>query len=239
VSDAPDFQEIVHIQTGGALSDAPDWQRNVTGPGGGIVQGFAGDGWVPQTYGIGAWTFPPYVPQVNSAALTRGTLFLTLLPIGATCTVSQVEVLVTTAQATPTTNENFIGIYELDYAVGTQYNLRASTAAGIMDTGFSAANHNLYTFSSSVTLTAGNVYWIAVLCNGSSNSLTLPVSTAATALPGSPEDNWFTNYTVGATTFLQQFYSLRFLTAQTSLPNPLAPTFGLTPLVGPMFFTVQ
>lgn len=227
--DAPDWQNIVTVAPPGAVSDSPDWQTVVTGPGGGVVPGASPDGWTTQFWGTGAWTFPPYVPTVPNTAFVNGRIYFTALPVSTTTTVSTISIVITTALTGPVANENYLGIY-LDSVYdpsGDNYTLVGATAAGTCDTYFTGAG-TMYNIplASPVTLVAGQLYWIALLSTGSSNTLKVLVSSLGT--PASGSGGIFRANQVGPYgTNLEPSVAYEWSGTETSLPNPFAPLDGL------------
>jgi hypothetical protein len=229
--DSPDWQKVVTIVTSGSVTDAPDWQRIVTGPSGGSVPGAAGltDGWTAALFGVGAWTFPPHIPGSGTTSLIRGVLYLTFMPVGVNCTVSNMTLSVVAGQSSPTANENYLGIYEYNYSGGHLYNRVATTAAGTCDAGFASGTNQTHPLSASVSLTAGHVYYAALLCNGSLTSMQVAMSAAGSGAATNPS-GFFTNFVVSGVTFAEPSLAQTYLTGQTSLPATIgAVSSGFAP----------
>lgn len=164
-TDSPDWQEVVTLVSGGSVPDAPDWQRTVTGPGatppvagGATFPDFVPNGTVARTQPMVALggSVGPGVGQIMGMACT---------PI-VSGTVSKVGAFLNTAGGGAVTAECGVAIYSASLTSLTIDLLAAGYGATFA--GFTPPSTYFVDLSSSPNVTAGSVYYLAVLFNGSS-----------------------------------------------------------------------
>jgi hypothetical protein len=165
----------------------------------------AADGFAAADHGLETWTHDPYYAQ-SSLIAVNGTAYFVRLNIRRSVTVDTIHWVIATAGATPTANQNQVGLYS---STGTR--LAVTTVdASISSSGSKA------TAITAQALTAGTFVWVAFLFNAAtpptllrgssfatSPSINLTAATARavvngtglTALPASitPASNSFTN----------------------------------------------
>lgn len=153
--------------------------------------------WLPSDYGLIAWSIDAS-QGANSQVLTSGTLIMVGIKLRTQATVSNVNIVVSTAGAALTAGQNLVGIYD---SAGTQVAQSASQEANWTTTG-----HKQIALTGGPFVLAPGTYYVAILSNGgtpiaipretslASNviNLNLTVATARsaslagqTALPGS------------------------------------------------------
>jgi hypothetical protein len=134
----------------------------------------------PVLYGVSMMTADPTTVQ-GGAAITPGQVFLGGAVASLGTTISAVTFNVT-AHGTPTANQCFVGLYDFDPNILSPHNLLAHSAAGAADTAFGSNGWQTVSFSggASVTLVPGNLYYLALLYNGTAGSL----AAATTAING-------------------------------------------------------
>ncbi|MDT0387807.1 hypothetical protein [Streptomyces dubilierae] len=156
---------------------------------------------LPVNHGFSGWTYDPVIATTGSL-LTNGTLYLSKVHIPDDVTVTKVYWWVTTAGATPTTNQNFVGLYAAD---GTRL---ATTDVGsaITTTGLKS------TTITGQALAAGSFVWVAMLFNAG----TAPTVARATG-SGGLATAVNANLTAGVYRFATNG------TLQTSLPATITP----------------
>lgn len=171
MSDAPDWQEIVSIKPSGGVLDAPDWQRIRTGPNGTspVTASGASPYSVYASQGFIGLTMDPYC-HTQFFAQTAGKVCFYAFTAMATAKIGHIMVQVGTA-ATPTAHENFIMLFDWGETTAGTYTLLGQTAVGAIDAGLAAGGEVIGALSTSVSVTAGKVYAVGVLINGSVASL--------------------------------------------------------------------
>lgn len=122
----------------------------------GGVQVPASEFW-PSDFGFAAWTYDQAL-AFGQSATTNGSLYLNLVIVRATRTVSTVSISIGGAAVSPVANQNYLGIYD---STGLRV---ASTAAGALDAGTTSLGLLPQALSAPVTLRPGR-YWVAVLLN--------------------------------------------------------------------------
>jgi hypothetical protein len=121
-------------------------------------------GRIPADGGLIAWSYDPAF-AVNSLLVTGGTMYMAKIVIRQAVTITNLWFLLTTAQSSPTANENFILLYN---SAGTT--LLGNTASGAIDSQLTTANFVTHAMSSTYSAAAG-VYWIGVLLAQTSGDL--------------------------------------------------------------------
>lgn len=166
VTDSPDWQNVVTIRSGGTVTDAPDWSEVVTGPGGTPVGPTPGGGPYTIYFNLGfkAITLDPMAAQ-SSVGRPAGRIDMTMFSPFVTFSCTQVT-WPTYLGSAVTANQNFIGIYDTGQHTAGTATLLAQTAVGACDTPFATTGTHTLPFTSSVTLTAGQNYYITPLNNG-------------------------------------------------------------------------
>lgn len=162
--DAPDWERlVVTVKAEGDVPDAPDWERIVVGPGGTPVGGTSTSWWtnIYVQAGYGASTIFPFA--VDSAAGISND-HVCLVPFSPFITFSCGHTtMYTNSTAAVSSNENFLGIYDVGATTANTATLLASTATGAIDSEIGVVGTHTYAFSSAVTLTVGVNYYYAIL----------------------------------------------------------------------------
>lgn len=169
-----------------------------------------GSGFIPARHNLIAWTYDPAL-CTNSSLLTNGTVYLAKLHVGAATACTKIYWWVAAAGATPTANQNQVGIYN---SAGT---LLTST---VVDADISSTGLKTTTIASQ-TLTASSFYWVGMVFNAA----TAPTLARMAGLSGLS-----TAVNVGLTAA-----SYRFAingTGQTALPASITPASNTTPNFG-------
>lgn len=126
----------------------------------------------PATHGLTAWSFDP-VHAVNSSLPTNGTVYLVGIYPAADATITKIYWHVAVAGATPTANQNWVGLYDSTGALLASADVDDSvTDTGVIETTVSAT-----------AVTAGSMYWVAMLFNASTG----PTISRATGLGSTSE----------------------------------------------------
>jgi hypothetical protein len=168
--DAPDYQTIIQIQYGGALTDAPDWTNVVTGPGGGAITGVT-DQFAPSAadYGFSGWTY--FLQEVSSGTVTpsTGVIYVTQFKTVATQTSQSVGFWQATTASGLVASECYIALWDWEFLSSTPL---AVSASGALSTNMQAAmvpappTWNYVELSTSYSVQPGQFYAIALLLNG-------------------------------------------------------------------------
>jgi hypothetical protein len=190
-TDSPDYQEIIAIQLGGSLTDAPDWTNVVTGPGGGAVPGnTSAMDWVPSDFNLSGWSAPPWALQItaNFANSTTGYAALWPVKVTTTTTVQHVGFSSVNSGYSYTANENYIGLYSVSYSGNTPntFTLLATSAAGALEAAITPADgFRVTALSTAVSVTAGQVIYAGVVANytGANQFYYWPIGSYFDALP--------------------------------------------------------
>lgn len=155
----------------------------------------------PVNHGFTGWTFDP-VAAVNSSLLTNGTVYLSKVHIPDDVTITKVYWWVTTIGATPTSGQNFVGLYS---SAGTRL-ATTGVDADITSTGLKT------TTITGQNLTAGSFVWVAMVFNA---------ATAPTVARGTGSAGLATAVNAGLTSGTYRFAVNG--TSQTSLPASITP----------------
>ena len=193
MSDAPDWQKVVTVTTSvGEVTDAPDWQRVVVAPGGVPISGGGGGGSTEDIYppddGMYGWSIP-FTLSNSAAILTSvGDLGLTRVKAAASGTVGSLYTDVTIVGSGFTADENYVGLYQPVLSSGalTSLSLLGSSAAGAADTPFTTLGIRTVPLSPGVAVTAGSIYYVGWVTNGSPGRMQLSSTSALTASAQAP-----------------------------------------------------
>jgi hypothetical protein len=191
--DAPDYQTIIHIQTTGAPTDAPDWEHVATGPGGTAPVTVTGASpySVYAAMGLFGLTLDP-MANTSTLGPTAGVVNFCAFTAMATGTAGHMYTYCSSAHAV-TADENFFGLYDWGETTPGTFTLLGNTAAGAIDAALAAGGLITGAMASGVALTAGNVYALALLINGSG----VPSFVAGNANNAVPLNPFGTTYPVG------------------------------------------
>lgn len=166
--DAPDWQRVVtSVIAMGDVPDAPDWERIVVAPGGQPVgplpQSIITD-WPPDQ-GFTAWSMTPWICNSTGTTLLNGQVNLGFTKATSTGTISHVYCNITGTVGTRVANENYMGVYtpNLTGGVVSSFTLQATSAAGEMDTLLGTTGLLKCPLTSSVSVVAGDIYYVAML----------------------------------------------------------------------------
>ena len=146
------------------MSDAPDWQRTVTGPGGAPVGGAPGLV-TPADYGFAGWTMPHYAAW-QSSNFTSAAVYCALVKWASSQTISEIGFECSGLPTTLDAGANYVGIYgpaSLTGGWSTTVNLLAASASGAADTAAWARPVTYIPLSSPLAVVAGTFAYIAVL----------------------------------------------------------------------------
>lgn len=184
--DSPDYQRIITLVQGGAMTDAPDWQQVITGPSGGVVPGVvASVDWAPSDLNLVGWSYPINLTDAStSQVMATGTLQAWPVKATAATSITHVGAPFACAGVTFTANQNFMGIYTSSYTSGNPvtFSRAATTAAGAIESTLTASGGmKFFALSSSVAVTAGQVLWVAALVNW-----TGAINAVVKAIPNNP-----------------------------------------------------
>lgn len=154
------------------MTDAPDWQEVIVGPGGTPISGGGVSSSLLQPFfnaGFLGATMHPYT-GVTGASLLSGTLYL--MPFAAAATAAVQNVLLAVATGTALTSTTTIaGIYDWGETTAGSMTLLCASASGAAATVWASSGIHPVAMSTHPTLTAGKTYAVAVQVNGA----TLPV----------------------------------------------------------------
>lgn len=95
---------------------------------------------LPGDHGAIAWSFDP-AQASSTTALTNGTIYLVRLPIRGTSTISKVWWGQTVAPNTPTSGQNFTGIYDASGNLLSSVNIDGKTTAGVQSATLAVAQN--------------------------------------------------------------------------------------------------
>jgi hypothetical protein len=149
-----------------------------------------------------AWTYDPSA-TTNSTLTVNGTVYLAQVLLRYSTTVSKLSVGVSTAAATVTANQNFLGLYN---SAGTRV---AVTAAGTLDTLITSAGIVTASVVTPYAAVAGT-YWVAFVNNASTASTLARASGASLSIANAGAAAAAFRYAVNGT-------------SQTSLPSTITP----------------
>lgn len=156
---------------------------------------------LPVNHGLTGWTYDPVIATTGSL-LTNGTVYLSKVHIPDDTAITKLYWWVTTAGATPTAGQNWVGLYS---AAGTRL-ATTGVDASISSTGLKT------TTISSVNVTAGSFVWVAMVFNAT----TAPTIARATGSGGLA-----TAVNAGLTAGVYRFATNG--TTQTTLPASITP----------------
>jgi hypothetical protein len=157
---------------------------------------------LPVNHGFTGWTYDPALAQ-NVSLLTNGTVYLSKVHIPEDVTVTKLYWWVTTAAATATAGQNFVGLYS---SAGTRL-ATTNVDAVITSTGLKT------TTITGQALTAGGFVWVAMVFNA---------ATAPTVARATGSGGLATAVNAGLTSSTYRFATNG--TAQTSLPASITPS---------------
>jgi len=172
--DAPDFQTVITtVESTGDVPDAPDFQEIAVAPGGKPISGggtsYPGPYSTAQIWEYGFFTMDPCA-VTTSAALLSGQVYLAAFVALNTVSVLEVSFLVNSA-GTGTADECYIGIYASSASTQRPTDLLGSSAAGVLEGYLSSTGLVSPPFSDYISLTAGTLYYFALLYNGTTCTL--------------------------------------------------------------------
>lgn len=153
---------------------------------------------LPSDHNLTAWSYDPAFSSTGQL-LTNGTLYLSAVPIRKAATISKLWYLTTTAGATPTTGQNWMGLYTSTGTLVASVGIDGSVTSASVAVGA--------TLGTPYAAAAGK-YWVAILVNA---------ATAPTLLRTSGSTTGTNNANLSGTT-------LRFATnatTQTTLPGTI------------------
>ena len=153
---------------------------------------------LPGDHGFQAWQYDPSFASTGQL-LTNGTVYLSAVYLRQAVTVSKCWFLMSTAAATPTAGQNWIGLVN---ASGTV--LSTASLDSVITTGSTARSATLTTPQA----VAAGTYWVAIVCN-------------ATTPPTLMRTNGMTTGTNNANLTGASLRYATNLTAQTTLPASL------------------
>lgn len=153
----------------------------------------------PNDQNVIAWAYDPALAH-NASTLTNGTVYLAGIQIRRTVTIRNILWWITTSGATPTSSQNFVGIYDSGGNRRTTVNVDASVAGADLIT---------TAIATPVVLDPG-AYWVGMVFNAA----TAPSVARATGQSGAP-----TAVNAGLPTARLRFCTNA--TSQTSLPATL------------------
>jgi hypothetical protein len=116
---------------------------------------------LPSDFGFKAWNYDPIYSNNTSTVSLSGKWFFSQAVLAQDAALSSVSWLATVAGGTPTTGENFAGIYTLSGTTATQAAVSADASSYITSTGIVTVPMS----SATATIKAGTIIVIAVLIN--------------------------------------------------------------------------
>lgn len=153
----------------------------------------------PNDQNLISWAYDPALAH-NASLLTNGTIYLSAVQIRRAATIRNVLWWITTSGATPTSSQNFVGIYDSGGTRLATVNVDASVAgADLITTALTTA----------ITLYPGQ-YWVGMVFNAA----TAPSLARATGQSGAPSA-----VNAGLPTAKLRFCTNA--TSQTSLPSTI------------------
>jgi len=158
---------------------------------------------LPSDHGLIAWAYDPATGCNGTTLAVNGTMYLSTLSFRVTTTINKIWYMASTVGATPTSGQNWMGLYT---AAGARV---ASGAADSLVTLFNAAVG--VTFATPYVAVPGR-YWVAMLFNA-----TTPPTMSRT----SASVNAFNN---GAITSAASYRFATNGTSQTVLPASITPS---------------
>jgi hypothetical protein len=159
----------------GTTGGTPAW-KTVSGGG----TSYPGPFSPAQSFGRALMTVDP-AAVTSSAALTPGEVYVAACVAMSASNIVGFDFYVSSA-GTGTANECYTGIYSFSSGTLAPGTLLASTAAGVADVFFGSTGYQVPLWSTSVTLVAGTMYYLAILYNGTACSLAAAVPTVPNIL---------------------------------------------------------
>ena len=182
----------------------------------------------PSNFGYIGWTVDPWVAGTGQNAMTAGYVGLVRFRATQTAAAGHMAYYVSTGGASLTSGQNFLGIYDTGQTTPGTATLLGTTA----DQSTNFATPGLYTpaIVSPPTLTAGQHYFAAVLCNHTGSLVKLQSTAAGT-------QNTFVNSGLSGLSLRQAYCTTA---AQTTLPASfLTAAIGTTASISPYCILVQ
>jgi hypothetical protein len=156
---------------------------------------------LPVNHGVVAWSYDPSLAP-NASLLTNGTVYLSAVYAQRSVSVTKLYWWVTAVGVTPTSSQNFVGIYD---STGSRLQT-TNVDADITSTGLKT------TTITSQALTAGSFYWVAMVFNA---------ATAPTVARGTGTTGASSVVVMGQTAATFRYATNG--TSQTSLPTSITP----------------
>lgn len=161
-----------------------------------------GGGYLPSDLAFIAWAYDP-AGTLNTTVTASGTVYLSRIILRTAQTVSKLSIGITTAAGTVTASENFLGLYD---STGV---LRASTAAGTIDTALTSSGILTASVSAPYAAAAGT-YWVAFVNNATTPATLARASGVSLTIANGGASPSGYRFAVNGT-------------GQTSLPSPITP----------------
>lgn len=171
------------------MSDAPDWQTTVVGPGGAPISGGGPSDWTATDYGLVGWSAPINSSNFGTTfAEGAGQLFMVPVKILTTTSITNIAMGILGSGISFVANENFMCIYTCPYTSGspTTFTLAAQTTAGAAEAIWTLANGVQFVpFAHSLAVTAGEIVWAAIMftVTGGGSAQLYGLAGTATAFP--------------------------------------------------------
>lgn len=125
--DSPDWQEVVQVQYGGTLTDAPDWVHTVTGPGGNVIPGASGAASnQPGDIGSLGWSIDYRLAQYSTLKLVSGHIYGCTVQCVVGGTSSSPSFWQTAVASGLTTGDCAVALYDGDLFNSTPYAIASS-----------------------------------------------------------------------------------------------------------------
>ena len=119
-----------------------------------------GNMWTPNDHGLIAWSFDPAVSSASGTQISAGFIYLVEVVLRTAATIAKSNLVIGTAGATLTSNQNFVALYD---SSGNRQALSAD-----MSTTWNSAGNKTVNYSASYSAAAGR-YYVALLFNGTTS----------------------------------------------------------------------
>lgn len=119
-----------------------------------------GDVWTPSDHGLIAWSFNPALCSAGGTQMSAGFIYLVEVILRQAATITKSNIVIGTAGATLTSNQNFVGLYD---SSGNRQALSAD-----MSTTWNSVGNKTVNYGASYAAAAGR-YYVALLFNGTTS----------------------------------------------------------------------
>lgn len=168
--DSPDWQNNIQVQYGGTVTDAPDWVRVVSGPGGGAIAGLsAGISNQPLDIGLSAWTVDYRLAQTSTRQPTAGRIYTSMVQCTVGGPIQEAVFFMVTRASGLSTTQTQVALWDQSFLNSTPIAVtQPANTAAVFESGLAPSGLGLcfIQWTTQPTITIGTYYQIVLLCNG-------------------------------------------------------------------------